>query len=501
MSNAFVVSRNHLVFGLCLPIAVLLGYLLAEPLESVSLAVVVMLMSVLFVPLAMKWHHLLVVLCWNGAFVMDFLKGSPPLWVVVVLLSLFIALLNRSLSRERRFLQVPAINRAMLLLVIVVVATALTSGAVGFKIFGSSSHGGKRYVLLMAGILGYYALTSQAIPREKAMWYVAAFFLSGVTAGISNLVYLAGPKFYFLYEFFPADLAVAQANAEGALDGGLVRFSGMLSVSQACTWFLLSRYGVRGVLDFSRPWRLLLLVLGAGASMFAGFRSSLILFSLVFGMLFLVEGLWRTRFLFHLIAALILAGLPAAIWVDRMPFSVQRALSFLPLDVDPQVQEAARSSTEWRLDMWRRVVPEVPRHLFHGKGYAMDPQEMMLIEDAVRWGFSHSMAEGAALAGDYHNGPLSVIIPFGVYGVVAVILFWGVGLRVLYRNYRYGDESLRRVNAFLFAAFLGRIIFFLFIYGALHAEFFYFSGLLGLGVALNRGEARPPPPASEPAWD
>ena len=37
MANTFAVSRNHLIFGLCLPLAMLLGYLLAEPLESSSL--------------------------------------------------------------------------------------------------------------------------------------------------------------------------------------------------------------------------------------------------------------------------------------------------------------------------------------------------------------------------------------------------------------------------------------------------------------------------------
>jgi len=30
---------------------------------------------------------------------------------------------------------------------------------------------------------------------------------------------------------------------------------------------------------------------------------------------------------------------------------------------------------------------------------------------------------GAELAGDYHNGPLSVIIPFGVFGVIAFVWF------------------------------------------------------------------------------
>ena len=35
MASTFAVTRNHLIFGLCLPLAVLMGYVLAEPLACV----------------------------------------------------------------------------------------------------------------------------------------------------------------------------------------------------------------------------------------------------------------------------------------------------------------------------------------------------------------------------------------------------------------------------------------------------------------------------------
>src|SRR5205085_5318131 len=67
MANTINSPRTHLIMGLCLPLAVLLGYFLAQPLESASIAVVVMVLSLLCVPLFMKWHHPLLVLSWNAA--------------------------------------------------------------------------------------------------------------------------------------------------------------------------------------------------------------------------------------------------------------------------------------------------------------------------------------------------------------------------------------------------------------------------------------------------
>ena len=65
MANTFAVSRNHLIFGLCLPLAVLLGFLRAEPMESSSMAVVVMGLSVLVVQLLIRWHPPLLIVAWN----------------------------------------------------------------------------------------------------------------------------------------------------------------------------------------------------------------------------------------------------------------------------------------------------------------------------------------------------------------------------------------------------------------------------------------------------
>src|SRR6185436_16242289 len=113
MANTINIPRTHLIIGLCVPFAVLLGYFLAQPMDLGSLAVIVLVLSLLSVPLFMKWHHPLLILCWNATANPVFLPGRPALWLLMALVSLFFAVIARSVNPHRRFIQVPSITKPM----------------------------------------------------------------------------------------------------------------------------------------------------------------------------------------------------------------------------------------------------------------------------------------------------------------------------------------------------------------------------------------------------
>src|SRR5262249_32220120 len=158
------IPRTHLIMGLCLPLAVLLGYFLAQPLEAGSMAVVILVISVLSVPLLMKWHHPLLIVCWNVTANPLFLPGQPALWALMGMTSLFFALRGCRANPPRRFVQVPSITRPLLFLAAVVMSTAFLTGGIGFRFFGSERYGGKSYFYIFAAIASYFAFTSQRIP-------------------------------------------------------------------------------------------------------------------------------------------------------------------------------------------------------------------------------------------------------------------------------------------------------------------------------------------------
>src|SRR5262245_27292744 len=131
--------------ALCLPLAVLVGYCLAEPLESGTLAVLVFVTVILSVPLMMKWYHPLLILSWNATINPFFLPGRVSLWALLAAAGLLIAVLNRATSPTEKFLVVPSLTKAMFLLAAVVVITAFFAGGFGLRMLGSAQQGGKRY--------------------------------------------------------------------------------------------------------------------------------------------------------------------------------------------------------------------------------------------------------------------------------------------------------------------------------------------------------------------
>src|SRR5207245_4892911 len=150
--------------------------------------------------------------------------------------------------------------------------------------------------------------------------------------------------------------------------------------------------------------------------------------------------------------------------------------------IDPVVKASAESSTEWRIQMWKHLLPEIPEYLLIGKGYAMSAKDLAMTRIRAP---NSTGSEGAELAGDYHNGPLSVIIPFGLPGTIAFIWFLVAGFKVVRRNYLFGDPAFHRVNTFLFAYFIARVIFFFLVFGGLYRVLPSFTGLLALSVSIN----------------
>ena len=64
---------------------------------------------------------------------------------------------------------------------------------------------------------------------------------------------------------------------------------------------------------------------------------------------------------------------------DRLPLNVQRTLSVLPVPIDPVARMSAQTSSQWRIEMWKHLLPQVPQYLLLGKGYAFNPNDISMI--------------------------------------------------------------------------------------------------------------------------
>ena len=489
MSNPLAFLRALLIYGTCVPLAMYLGYLLASPLDLGTWVAVGLVLMTLLLPLLLRWHHPLLVFRWNLNAVVFFLPGQPQLWLLMAGISLVIALVQRTLNRQMKFITVGSLIAPLVFLALVIIVTAWFTGGMGLRVMNSDTYGGKRYIVLLGPMLGFFAFCSRKIPLAKANLYLGLFFLPGLVSLITSCFPLINSSLYFIYLIFPADPYMVQAysNQPGAaFSDDMMRLSGLAVAGQALFFFLLARYGIRSLLKARNWWRLGILILAAVAGLFGGFRSVVLLMALIFCLVFWFEGLARTRFLFLFLAIGILCMSVTVPFTRHLPLPVQRALSFLPVEVDPVAAADAQASTEWRVRIWRIVLPEIPHYLFLGKGYGINAQDLELATSGMQHGLVDN-SEVAMLAGDYHSGPLSTIIPLGIWGVLGLAWLLAAGTRVLWKNWKHGPPELKQINTFLLALFVAKIIFFIFVFGSLYSDLAAFIGPLAFGVSLNGG--------------
>jgi hypothetical protein len=473
-----------MVFGICVPLAIFLGYLLATPLEATSMVFIAMTLFLLVTPILLKWHHEALIISWNLAVVAFFLPGSPSVGYLVGGLSLVFSVAKRTLLHEGSPVRCPSVSIPLILLAGIVLFTAQLTGGIHARALGSDAWGAMRYFQVLGAIVGYFAFVAQPIAPHRAKLMAGLFFLSGATTLVPVLIALAGAGAQSLLIAF-AQTSIATTGST-IFSENLQRFIGLMFMSQAVCFFMMLRFGIRGLFDFHRPWRFITFAGLIAFGLLGGFRSFLIVLGIVSAAQFYFEGLFRSRFfLWFSLAAIVGATLIFA-FADQLPLSVQRSISFLPVQIDPAVRRDAASTWDWRWEMWSVTIPTVPQYLLLGKGFNFDGTDAYLTSLAAERGMAH-FYDASMISSDYHQGILTLIIPFGIWGLLAFAAFCAASLRVLYRNYRHSHPELRSINTLLLSYFIGRLFFYVFFYGEFYIDLMLFTGTIGLSLSLNGG--------------
>lgn len=476
------------LYLVAIPLALIVGISVADPTAPTSLLALAMVVCLGLAPVVIRYYHESLILSWNSALVVFFLPGRPSLAMALTALTLLMAVVKRAMIRQPMNIPARMLTVPLLILAAIVAATAALTGGISGQAFGSEMWGARRYASVILGIAGFFALISQPIAPERASLLASLFVLSAVTAALSDLAFAM--EWYFLFLIFATDVAFLQAVSEQV--GYFVRLTGVCWASWAVFNFLLLRYGLRGLMNLARPWRMLFAIVALIGTLAGGYRSYIVLAAVMFLILFWLEGLHRTQFALFAVGFVVLVTVAMLPNVRSLPLAVQRSLSILPFDVDPIAKRDAQGTLDWRLEMWKVVLPEVPKHLFLGKGFAYSGTDYYLTQEAYRRGMIRSSYEDTLISGNYHNGILTLIIPFGIWGLLAFGWFVIAAFVALVRNYRYGPPRLANINRFLLALYATRLFFYLTVYGQFDLDLPLLSGIAGMSIALNGGILRAP---------
>jgi hypothetical protein len=480
--------RTLIVYSVCAILAIVIGVLMTNPMTYSSLGFVAILGAVLVIPILLRWHYPIMLFSVSAPLSMFFIKGSPNLFLVMIALSLAITISESALNQPR-FIKVPMVAWPLILLMGVVLITAKLNGGIGLKAFGSDVMGGKKYIFLVVGALAYFAVTSKPIPLEKARLYVALFFMGGILGCIGDFYPWMPGFLHAIYWVIPPTLY------DDPTGLARTRWAGTGWAAVAFINVLISLYGMRGIFLSGKIWRPAAFFVAFVLIFFGGFRSALIGTGMVVGLQFFLEGMHRTKAMPFFVISFLAASVALVPLASRLPYTFQRTLAFVPqqvlhLSVDARLE--AQGSTDWRVNMWKALLPTIPQHLLLGKGYTITMEDAQSIGQDSAIKSVDAGQQALAISSDYHNGPLSVILPFGIWGVITFGLFLITSNLVIYRNYRYGRPELKMLNTFIFSTYLVSTINFLFLFGGLSNNMATFSAMIGLSIALNGGVSRVP---------
>ena len=495
MTNPAQAIRMLIIYAICIPLAIFMGYLLTEvgnrP-DFSNLFIIGLVAAILGSPILIRWHYPIMVFGLGCPMYVFFLKGNPPLAQVVVLMSLGIAIIERTLNSDRHFVKAPTMVWPLLFTAAMAFMTAQLTGGIGLHTLGGDTGGGKKYIALFIGVATFFALISRPIPKEQRTLYIALLFLAGFPAFISDLFPVLPSPLNFINLLFPP-------TAEGIKDGdfslGVTRLGSLATTAGVVVNYLLGRYGLKGIFSAQHPLRLMLFGLMFSMTLLGGFRVVLITYIMVITMLFFLEGLHRTRMVLVFAMIGVLGATLLVPFANKLPYTFQRALSFLPLNIDSAAKMDAEGSKEWRERMWVDVWPKVPQYLLLGKGYSLNAQDMSYMGGGAFEGLGSGLdasQDGLAISMDYHNGPLSTLMPFGIWGMISYLWVALATILALYRNFRYGDADIKTVNTFLLALAIQKFIAYFFLFGAYSGDIGEFAKLAGFSVALNWGIKRAP---------
>ncbi len=493
MTNPNAAMRMLITYVVIIPLAILVGCLLTDPMDYGTLGFLGIVLVLLASPIFIKWHYQILIFGLACPATCFFLPGKPPLAQAVVLISLGIAIIERTLSSEKRFISPPVVVWPLLFIGTMVYLTAELRGGIGFGSFGGDVGGGRKYLSIFIGIAGFFALTSRAIPRAKWKFFLALFLLPSVLGVLGDLFpYLGGPLRY-LNLLFPPTLTMVEGMENST---GMTRWTLLSRAVGVVPIYLIARYGLRGIFLEGRLWRPALFVASFLLQLQGGYRSILIGSMLTLTLVFFMEGLHRTRLFPVILLGGVLGMTILATFSNQLPYTVQRSMAFLPLKWNSEVVLNAEGSSEWRYRIWRATWPKVPDYLLLGKGYVLTKEDYDMIGQGAfaLAGASHVDAseEGLAISSDFHNGPLSTLMCFGVWGGIGIVWLMAATAFVVYRNYRYGDPALRTFNTYWLAACLSSIFAFFFIFGAFDGDVGNFARMAGFSIAMNGGLARRP---------
>lgn len=351
---------------------------------------------------------------------------------------------------------------AMIAFLFVLVLTMYVRGS-GLRFLGSGLWGGMGYItIIIAGGFYYFAPGLRLSQKQIKFLLISTIIAGFIPAFVQIAFVLSKGKFYILAYFIEAHLRYVAESVFSSRSGAITRYSSFrqIGIAMLPVAFVLRYRGVKRVIP------VVVLLMSAVLVGLSGFRGG-VLQMMMLTLLWLAISLrGKQRVLAALLAIVLAIILYSGLLMFSMslPPSIQRAVSWMPgLRISPSVMADAMQSTEWRWQIWRYMLVDIPNYLWIGKGFCFPPAVMYTANP-----YDAATPYMAFLMHNYHNGPLSLILDLGIPGFVTALLFMVLMVIENFRGLRMikNQDSLQaRYYRYLTVVLLWLVIAFYFVFG------------------------------------
>ncbi len=288
----------------------------------------------------------------------------------------------------------------------------------GVQFLGGDLIGGMDYIYVTAAAGIYSFAGNLKLTQKQILFLLFGNIVAGLLPALVQLAFiLSGGRFYILAYFIESSLGYVAGSIFDTTREGMTRLAGLKDVASA----LLPVALVIKFKRFNLSIKSALIFLCLLSAALSGFRSTLVLVMVIVSVWCFVQTPRHKKPMLFLSAAL-LGGVVFAIVLfasKHLPPSVQRAVSWVPgVEVSYFAQKDAQASTVWRLEMWKYMLEDIPNYLLVGKGIAFPASHLIMMDP-----WQAAKPYSAFLVHNYHNGPLQLLLDFGVPGFLFAVLF------------------------------------------------------------------------------
>ncbi len=349
---------------------------------------------------------------------------------------------------------------------------------VGVLALGSDRVGGAPYFATAFAVMAYWVLSRVDMDVKFAKW-LPWMLVFGTLPGLFFRALVAViPATAPLANFFVASAGFYEMRGDAPADAGddpeTQRLTAVSKPIHAIMAAVVSKYRVDTFFNPLYYWRCLIMLIAVALVLLSGYRSAFAYLVIQFWVIGIYKASLCKLIRISLIVAPVLGLLVLAQGsLVSLPYSIQRTLSFVPANWDPEPVDAATDSSEWRFEMWRMLM-DGNRYLQNrwlGDGFGYSLRDFIAAHNAKLSGDRISGWESFILMGELHSGPFSTI---RVSGYVGLFLFYLLLFAAARKAHRLIKRS-RNTPFFFPSLVIGTIpvitIFtFTFVYGYYHND-------------------------------